>query len=116
MSCFNCTGCTPTEDMNACFASVNFGQFSNGAVTLTFKNTADGSVHIATGTAAGGSLSITSANLPSFIGGVGYTVTASATWTLGGTVRSCVSVRFIFKKDKDGAVVTGTSETLTVCS
>lgn len=115
MSCYTCANCTPTEDMNICNDEVVFGQFPNGSVTLTFKNKSDGSVLTATGTASGGTLTIASGDLPSFIAGVGYSVTASEEWTLDSTVRECVSVRFVLKRGSDGTFTTSTSETVTVC-
>ena len=114
MSCYTCTGCTATKDMNLCFADVTFGNFPNGTVNLTFVSTVDGSVQTAQGTASAGSLTITSANLPDFISGVAYKVTSDVDWTLDSTVRSCVSLRFVLKRDSSG-IVTGTSETVTVC-
>jgi hypothetical protein len=116
MSCFSCNGCTPTQLMRGCYASVIFGQFANGSVTLTFTNTSDGSVSQATGTAAGGSLTILAEDLPSFVNGVNYNVKASATWTLGGTIRDCVTIQFKMFRDAEGAFLTGTAETVTVCS
>jgi len=101
--------------MNACFADVTFGQFANGSVTLTFVSSADGSVSQATGTAIDGNLTIDSNDLPAFVIGVGYNVTANATWTLAGTVRTCVSIRFVLKRGADGSFIDGTNETVTVC-
>lgn len=114
MSCYTCTGCTATKDMNLCFADVTFGNFPNGTVNLTFVSTVDGSVQKATGTASAGSLNIAKANLPDFISGVAYRVTSDVEWTLDSTVRSCVSIRFVLMKDSSG-IITGTSETVEVC-
>ena len=116
MSCYTCTGCTATKDMNLCFDDVTFGAFPNGTVNMTFVSTVDGSVSVAQGTAIGGSLTITNENLPSFVSGVAYKVTSDVAWTLDSTVQDCVTIRFVLRKDKDGAIVTGTNETVDVCS
>lgn len=116
MSCYTCTGCTATKDMNLCFDDVTFGAFPNGTVNLTFVSTVDGSVSTAVGTASGGSLTITNENLPAFVHGVAYKVTSDVEWTLDSTVQDCVTIRFVLRKDKDGAIVTGTNETVEVCS
>ncbi len=114
MSCYTCTGCTATKDMTACFDDVTFGQFPNGVVNLTFVSTADGSVSFATGTASGGDLTVIAADLPSFVNGVAYKVTASEEWTLDSTVRSCVSIRFVMKNSV-GGIISGTSEVVEAC-
>jgi hypothetical protein len=100
--------------MSQCFADVTFGQFPVGDVTLTFVSSVDGSQHQATGTVTVTDLTILAADLPQFTSGVGYKVTSDVDWTLGGTVRSCVSIRFVVRKDANG-LVSGTSETVTVC-
>jgi len=99
--------------MSQCFADVTFGQFPVGDVNLNFVSTVDGANYTATGV-SDGDLTILAENLPQFTSGVAYKVTSDATWTLGGTVRSCVSIRFIIRKDADG-LVTGTSEVVTPC-
>jgi hypothetical protein len=116
MSCYTCTGCTATKDMNLCFDDVTFGAFPNGTVNLTFVSTVDDSVSTATGTAALGVLTITNENLPAFVHGVAYKVTSDAEWTLDSTVQDCVTIRFVLRKDKDGLIVTGTNEVVEVCS
>lgn len=115
MSCYTCTGCTATKDMNLCFEDVTFGQFPNGTVNLTFVSTVDSSVSKAVCTASGGNLTMLAEDLPSFIHGVAYKVTSDVAWTLDSTVRSCVSIRFVLSKDNEGAIVTGTNETVIVC-
>ena len=116
MSCYTCTGCTATKDMNLCFDDVTFGAFPNGTVNLTFVSTVDDSVSVATGTAASGVLTITNDNLPAFVHGVAYKVTSDAEWTLDSTVQDCVTIRFVLKFDNSGSIVTGTNETVDVCS
>jgi len=113
MSCYTCTGCTATKDMSQCFEDVTFGQFPVGSVTLTFVSTVDGSQFQATGT-SDGDLTIASEDLPSFVNGVAYRVTSDVAWTLDSTVRSCVSIRFVVRKDADG-LISGTNEVVTVC-
>jgi len=115
MSCYTCTGCTPTQDLTSCFADVTFGQFPVGAVNLTFTSTVDGSKSFATGTVSATDLTITSDNLPSFVNGVAYKVTADVEWTLDSTVQSCVSILFTLKRDKDGVFISATNEVVTVC-
>ena len=116
MSCYNCNNCTPTKDMSLCHASVNFGAFASSPVTLTFVSNSDGSTFRATGTTTLGILTITSANMPPLVAGVGYSVTSNVEWTLDSVVRDCVSARFKLMKNNEGAVITGTAETLTVCN
>jgi hypothetical protein len=113
MSCYNCGGCSETERMNLCLTSVNFGTFPiNTAVTLTFESLADGSVSKATGTSTGvGNLTIVAANLPSFVAGVRYKVSASHTWT----GLTCAIVEFGLVQGASG-IVTGAANVLTVCS
>jgi len=114
MSCYNCTGCTPTKDLTACFADITFGQFANGTVELTFTSTADGSKSFATGTASGGSLTILAANLPDFVNGRAYKVTASAQWTLDSVVVTCVTIRVALVRGV-GGFISGTNEVLQTC-
>jgi hypothetical protein len=116
MSCYTCGTCTATHDINYCFDDITFGQFSNGPVRVTFVNMADGGRVSVEGTATGGVLTIDAADLPTFTDGVAYKVTASEEWTLGGVVRECVTIRTVRTRDKDGEIITGTSETLTVCN
>ena len=116
MSCYNCNTCTSTHDINYCFDSITFGQFSNGPVRITFHNMADGGRVSVTGTAAGGTLTIDAADLPVLTEDVQYKVTASEEWTLGGTVRECVLIKAVRTKNEDGEVITGTTEILTPCS
>lgn len=112
MSCYNCGGCTETEVMNLCFASINFGAFPvSTSVTLTFDNMADGSVSTVTATSTiAGNLTILSAALPSFIAGVRYRVTASETWT-GFT---CAIIQFAIMQNASG-IITGSLDTVTAC-
>lgn len=116
MSCYNCGTCTATHDINYCFDDITFGQFANGPVRLTFINMADGGRVAVEGTSVGGVLTIDAADLPTFTDGVAYKVTASETWTLGGIVRECVTIRTVRTRDALGEIITGTSEVLTPCS
>jgi hypothetical protein len=113
MSCYNCGGCSETERMNLCLASVNFGTFPiNTSVTLTFESMADGSVSTVTQTSTGaGNLTVLAANLPSFVAGVRYKVSANVTWT----GIDCAIVEFGLVQGASG-IVTGALNTLTVCS
>jgi hypothetical protein len=99
--------------MNLCLTSVNFGTFPiNTAVTLTFESLADGSVSKATGTSTGvGNLTILAANLPSFVAGVRYKVSANVTWT----GLTCAIVEFGLVQGASG-IVTGAANVLTVCN
>jgi hypothetical protein len=99
--------------MSQCFADVTFGQFPVGDVNLNFVSTVDGANYTATGV-SDGDLTILADDLPPFTSGVAYKVTSDVAWTLGGTVRSCVSIRFVIRKDADG-LISGTSEVLTAC-
>jgi hypothetical protein len=114
MSCYTCTGCTATTDMSQCFEDVTFGQFPVGFVNLTFVSTVDGSQFTATGEVTVADLTILAEDLPSFTSGVAYRVTSDVAWTLDSTVRSCVSIRFVVRKDANG-LVTGTNEVVTFC-
>lgn len=112
MSCYKCGGCTETEVMNLCFASINFGTFLiNTAVTLTFESMADGSIQSVTSTSSGvGNLTILAAALPSFVAGVRYKVTSSATWT-GYT---CAIIEFAIMQNASG-IITGSVNTVISC-
>jgi len=112
MSCYNCGGCTETQVMNLCFASINFGTFPiNTAVTLTFESMSDGSIHRITATSSGaGNLTILAATLPSFVAGVRYKVSASVTWT----GFECAVIQFAIMQDASG-IITGSANTVAVC-
>ena len=113
MSCYNCGGCSETERMNLCLASVNFGTFPvSTSVTLTFESLADGSISTVTQTSTNvGNLTILAAALPSFVAGVRYKVSANVTWT-GIT---CAIVEFGLVQNASG-IVTNAANVLTVCS
>lgn len=108
----SCTICTRTKVLNLCFADITFGQFSNGAVRMTFVNNSDGSRQAAEGTASGGNLKIDASDMVHVVDGVSYTVTASEEWTLDGEVIDCATLTFQRTFDNDGEVITGTNETL----
>jgi len=112
MSCYDCGGCTDTQLMNLCFASINLGTFPiNTAVKLNFESMADGSVSSVTSTSTGaGNLTILAAALPSFVAGVRYKVTSSATWT-GFT---CAIIQFGLMQNASG-IITGAVNTVTSC-
>lgn len=112
MSCYNCGGCTETQVMNLCFASINFGTFPiNTAVTLTFESTADGSIQSVTSTSSGaGNLTILAAALPSFVAGVRYKVSTSAAWT----GFECAIIQFAIMQNVSG-IITGAANTVAVC-
>ena len=112
MSCYDCGGCTDTQLMNLCFASINFGTFPiNTAVTLTFESMADGSIQPITATSNGsGNLTVSAAALPDFLPKVRYKVTASHTWT-GFT---CAIIEFQMFNGV-GGIITGAVNTVTSC-
>ena len=104
-----CRPCERTEPLNICLATLTInGLNASEAVELRFNNMADNATLVAFGTTdINGVLTIAAVDLPPFVAGVYYRLTAVG-------YDFCYIVTFRFRFGSNG-IIQGTAETLTTC-